>query len=74
MLVELGRVEQRHRAVLEVLDGAAVMDVARRSGYRARACTLGCGLTPTGAWPGWPIGRRGRMGVHIRWHLSWRRR
>jgi transposase InsO family protein len=32
MLVELGRVEQRHRAVLEVLDGAAVMDVARRFG------------------------------------------
>ena len=32
MLVELGLVEQRHKAVLEVLDGAAVMDVARRYG------------------------------------------
>ena len=28
MLVELGVVEQRHRAVLEVLDGASVTDVA----------------------------------------------
>ena len=32
MLVELGAVEQRYRAVLEVLDGAAVTDVARRYG------------------------------------------
>ncbi len=33
MLVELGLVEQRYRAVLEVLgDGASVTDVARRSG------------------------------------------
>jgi transposase InsO family protein len=33
MLVELGLVEQRYRAVLEVLnDGASVSDVARRSG------------------------------------------
>jgi transposase InsO family protein len=32
VLVELGVVEQRHRAVLEVLDGAAVTDVARRYG------------------------------------------
>jgi hypothetical protein len=33
MLVELGLVEQRYRAVLEVLDdGATVVDVARRDG------------------------------------------
>ena len=33
MLVELGVVEQRYRAVLEVLDeGASVTDVARRHG------------------------------------------
>ena len=33
MLVELGLVEQRYRAVLEVLDeGASVTDVARRYG------------------------------------------
>jgi transposase len=32
MLVELGLVEQRHRAVLEVLEGASVMGVACRFG------------------------------------------
>ena len=32
MLVELGLVEQRYAAVLEVLDGATVVDVARRNG------------------------------------------
>lgn len=32
MLVELGVVEQRHKAVLEVLDGASVTDVATRNG------------------------------------------
>ena len=32
MLVELGVVEQRHQAVLEVLDGVSVTDVARRYG------------------------------------------
>ena len=32
MLVELGLVEQRHKAVLEVLDGSTVVDVAARYG------------------------------------------
>ena len=32
MLVELGMLEQRHKAVLEVLNGATVTDVARRYG------------------------------------------
>ncbi len=32
MLVELGLVEQRYKAVLEVLEGADVVDVARRNG------------------------------------------
>jgi transposase-like protein len=32
VLVELGLVEQRYRAVCEVLDGASVVDVARRNG------------------------------------------
>jgi len=32
VLVELGLVEQRYQAVLEVLDGATVTDVARRNG------------------------------------------
>ena len=30
MLIELGVVEQRHRAVLEVSDGLSVSEVARR--------------------------------------------
>ena len=32
MLVELGVVEQRYRAVLEVLAGSSVTEVARRNG------------------------------------------
>ncbi|HUA96333.1 MAG TPA: helix-turn-helix domain-containing protein, partial [Acidimicrobiales bacterium] len=32
MLVELNLVEQRYKAVLEVLDGANVTDVAKRNG------------------------------------------
>ncbi|MGH3985377.1 MAG: helix-turn-helix domain-containing protein, partial [Pseudonocardiaceae bacterium] len=32
VLVELDVVEQRYRAVLEVLDGASVIEVARRYG------------------------------------------
>jgi transposase len=32
MLVELGLVEQRYKAVCEVLDGATVTDVAQRNG------------------------------------------
>ena len=32
MLVELGLLEQRHKAVLEVLNDARVTDVARRYG------------------------------------------
>lgn len=31
VLVDLGVVEQRYRAVLEVLDGASVVEVARRN-------------------------------------------
>ncbi len=38
MLVELGLVEQRYKAVLEVLDGAvSVTDVARRYGVGRQA-------------------------------------
>ena len=46
MLVELRLVEQRHQAVLEVLnDGASVVEVACRSGVAARRCSAGCGST-----------------------------
>ncbi len=58
MLVELGLVEQRYRAVLEVLnDGASVTDVARRYGvarqtvhrWLRRYASKGLAGSPTGA-------------------------
>ena len=62
VLVELGVVEQRYGAVLEVLDeGAAVTDVARRYGWRGRRCTSGWPDMPiTAVWPPWQTGPRGR--------------
>ena len=38
MLVELAVVEQRYRAVLEVLEGAPVTEVAPGSGWPGRRC------------------------------------
>ena len=50
MLVELGLVEQRYRAVLEVLDdGATVVDVARRYGVARQTVhnlLNACSVTP----------------------------
>jgi hypothetical protein len=44
VLVELGAVEQRYRAVLEVLDeGVWVTEVARGTGWCGRRCTGGGG-------------------------------
>jgi len=51
VLIELGVVEQRHRAVLEVADGLSVTEVARRYGVTARPCTAGSGATPGAASP-----------------------
>lgn len=53
MLVELGLVEQRHKAVCEVLDGTTVVDVAQRNGV-TRPCMPGSGALPTAAWAPWP--------------------
>jgi hypothetical protein len=47
MLVELGLVEQRYKAVCEVLDGATVTDVAQRNGVSRQPSTRGCGAMPT---------------------------
>ena len=70
MLVELGVAEQRHRAVLEVLevlDGAPVTVVARRYGCPGRRCTGGwAGMPARVGWPTWSIGRPGRGRVRIR--------
>jgi hypothetical protein len=50
VLVELGLVEQRYRAVLEIPDkGVPVTVVARRCGWRGRQCMSGCAGMPVRA-------------------------
>ena len=75
MLVELGVVEQRYRAVLEVLEeGASVTEVARRHGVARQ--TVHEWLAPLcrrAAWAGWRTGRRGRRRARIRCPPRWRR-
>jgi hypothetical protein len=67
VLVELNVVEQRYRAVLEVLDGASVTDVAIRYGWSVRRCTSGCvGMPTTVVWVVCRTGHRNRARVHIR--------
>jgi transposase-like protein len=41
MLVELSVMEQRCHAVMEVISGAPVTEVARRYGVSRRPCTCG---------------------------------
>ena len=51
MLVELGLVEQRLKAVHEVLDGATVTDVAKRNGVTRQTvhtCVRGHEKVPAG--------------------------
>ena len=74
MLVELGLVEQRYQAVLEVLnDGATVTDVARRYGVARQTVHEWLRGTRPRGWEGWPIGARGRCRARIRW-TRWSRR
>ena len=73
MLVELGAVEQRYRAVLEVLEGASVMDVARRYGVARQTVHAWLRRYAEAGWAGWRIGRRGRRRVRIRCPRRWRR-
>jgi hypothetical protein len=50
-----------------VLDGASVIEVARRFKVSRRVCTPGCdGMQPMVGWVVWVIGRRGRLAVRIR--------
>ena len=65
MLVELRVVEQRYRAVLEVLDGASVTRWPAVSGCRGRRCMRGCGGMPPMAGLGDRSSRP--MAVRIRW-------
>ena len=64
MLVELRVAEQRLRAVWEVLDGASVIEAARRLRVPRQSLHSGCEGTPP--IRGWVIGRRGRLSVLIR--------
>ena len=67
MLVEWGVAEQRHRAVLEVLDGASVTVVARRFGVSRQTVHRWLGrYAGEGGWRIWSIGRPGRGRVRIR--------
>ena len=69
MLVELKAVEQRYRAVIDVLDGMSVTEVAQRNGVSRRASTRGCGAMPTEVWPPWPT-RAPNPELRTRWLRS----
>jgi hypothetical protein len=73
--VELGVVEQRYRAVLEVLEeGTPVVEWRAGRGWLGRRCMSGwSGMPMMVAWLGWRIGRHGRPGALTRWALWWRR-
>ena len=67
-MVELGVVEQRYRAVLEVLDeGTPGTEVARRYGVaRQTVHEWLARYAITVAWLRWRIARRGRRRARIR--------
>ena len=67
MLVELGLVEQRYRAVLEVLnDGATVTDVARRYGVVRQTVHSWLRRYATGGLVGSPTRARSRRPARTR--------
>ena len=72
MLVELGVVEQRYQAVLEVLDGAKVNDVARRNGVARQTVHGWLNAFAARGLRGLLIAVRSRCRVRIRWSPSWR--
>ena len=67
VLVELGLVEQRYRAVLEVLnDGATVTDVARRYGVVRQTVHTWLRKYAAPGLRAWRMGARGRRVVRTR--------
>ncbi len=64
MLVELGLVEQRYRAVCEVLDGATVVDVARRNRVARQTVHDWLRAYAEAARPGWLTAAPGPSRVH----------
>ncbi len=72
MLVELGVVEQRYQAVLEVLNGASVTEVARRYGVVRQTVHGWLRRYASDGLAGWRMGARSRRPVPIRCRLGWR--
>ena len=67
MLAELGAVEQRYRAVLEVLEeGVSVTEVARRYGVARQTVHEWLARYAADGLAGWRTGRRGRRRARIR--------
>jgi len=66
VLVELNIVEQRYRAVLDVLEGASVVEVARRNGVTRQTVHEWLRRYAMGGGLGGLTGRRGRCRVRIR--------
>ncbi len=67
MLVEMGLVEQRYKAVTEVLvDGATVSGVAQRAGVSRQTLHAWLRRYASSGWPAWRTARRGRPAVRIR--------
>ena len=67
MLVELGLVEQRYQAVLEVLnDGVTVTEVAGRFGVTRQTVHRWLRRYAAQGWRVWWISRRCRVRVRIR--------
>jgi transposase-like protein len=74
MLVELGVVEQRYRAVLEVLEeGVPVTEVARRYGVARQTVHEWLSRYANGGLGGWRTARRGRRRARTRCPRRWRR-
>jgi transposase len=72
VLVELNVVEQRYQAVLDVLAGSSVTEVAGRFGL-ARQTVSGCaGTAATARKASW-MGRRSRCRARIRCRRRWSR-
>jgi transposase-like protein len=67
VLAELGVVEQRYRAVLEVLEeGLPVTEVARRHGVARQTVHEWLARYAAAGWRGWRTGRRGWRRARIR--------
>jgi transposase len=70
VLVELKVVEQRYRAVIDVLDGMSVTEVAARNGVTRQTLHAWLPPTPTEGWPLWPTRAPSPRAVPIRCRRS----